>query len=134
MSCQKPQSYKFDVCNVRFDRKDGLTRHQSKACKGANYKKCSVWSKEFSRLSSLKRHTLLHTNKKDQAKKFSYGICGNSYKREDFYKNHYSKSNSVLSKKTRKSRKSRNQQPAEDCNDERFEVSEEVTGDMLMSL
>ena len=39
---QKPGSYKCDDCNVRFNRKDGLTCHQWGACKGADYKKCSV--------------------------------------------------------------------------------------------
>ena len=56
------------------------------ACKGADYKNCSVCGKEFSQLSNLKCHTLLHTNGKDQAKKFSCGICRKTYKREDFTK------------------------------------------------
>ena len=40
LSC--PGSYKCDGCNVRFNRKDGLTCHQSGACKGVDYKKCTV--------------------------------------------------------------------------------------------
>ena len=83
---------------------------------------------------NLKRHTLLQTNKKDQTESFSCGICRKSLEGEDFQENHYSKCNSVLSNKLRKSRKFRNQQPAEDYNDERLEVFDEVTDDKLMSL
>ena len=59
------------VVILGLTKKNGLTHHQSGACKGADYKKCSVSGKEFSRLRNLKRHTLLHTNEKDQAKSSS---------------------------------------------------------------
>ena len=86
MSCKNPGTCKCDCCNARVNRKDGLTHHQSGACKSANYKKFSVCCKEFSKLSNLKRHILVHKNEKDQAKKFSRGICGKSYKRKIFTK------------------------------------------------
>ena len=41
---------------------------QSRTCKGADYKKCSVCDKEFYWWSISKHHTLLQTNEKDQAK------------------------------------------------------------------
>ena len=68
------QNPKKCVCNVKFNRNDALTCHQSRACKGADYKKCSVCGKTFSQLSNLKHHTLLHTNEKDQAKISSFYV------------------------------------------------------------
>ena len=76
MSCKNPGTCKCDCCNARVNRKDGLTHHQSGACKGADYKKFSVCCKEFSKLSNLKCHILVHKNEKDQAKKFSVVFVG----------------------------------------------------------
>ena len=64
----EPRTYRCDGCNVRFNRKDELTCHQSGACKGADYKKCSVCGKELRWLCYLNHHTLLHMIEKDQTK------------------------------------------------------------------
>ena len=69
LSCQKLGSYKCDGCNVRFSRKDGLTCHQSGACKGADHKSV-VWLR-IKLIKQSQSHTLLHTNEKDQTKSSS---------------------------------------------------------------
>ena len=98
LSCQKPGSHKCDDCNVRFNRKNELTCHQSAAWKGAQYKKCDCnWTQTQNHLvfkqtlnhltkknvfgiknvyvaknlSKFNCHTLLHMNEKNQIKRSS---------------------------------------------------------------